>query len=99
MAKTYRNLSKQLGLSVVCCYCYFILASDSSYPQPNRSSPPTDHRTYLLQPLSSCMMCASQNSYLSIRLCLGQRVSQTGRLQGQKGAAASSLPAQLDGKK
>lgn len=45
------------------------------------------------------MMCALQNSYLSIRLCPGQRVSQTGRLQGQKGAAASPLSVQLEGKK
>lgn len=44
-------------------------------------------------------MCALQNSYLSICLCPGQRVSQTGRLQGQKGAAASPLSVQLEGKK
>lgn len=96
IVKVHWNLlSKQLGLNAVYCYCYFILLQDSSYSQPNRSSPPTDHSIFPLHTPSTSVTCASQNSYLSIHLWPGQRVSQTGRLQGQKGAAASSPSVQL----
>lgn len=96
----YRNLlSKPPGLNALYCYCYFILAQDSRYLWPNRSSPPTEHSIFLLHAPSASITCALQNSYLSIHLCPGQRVSQTGRLQGQKGTAASSPSVQLGGKK
>lgn len=62
-------------------------------------SPPTDHSIFLLHTLPASITCASQDPYLSRHLCPGHSVSQTGKLQGQKGAAASSPPVQLGERK
>lgn len=62
-------------------------------------SPPTDHSIFLLHTLPASTTCASQDPYLSRHLCPGHSVSQTGKLQGQKRAAASSLPVQLGERK
>lgn len=62
-------------------------------------SPPTDHSIFLLHTLPASTTCASQDPYLSRHLCPGHSVSQTGKLQGQKRAAASSPPVQLEERK
>lgn len=62
-------------------------------------SPPTDHSIFLLHTLPASITCASQDPYLSRHLCPGHSVSQTGKLQGQKGSAASSPPVQLGERK
>lgn len=58
-------------------------------------SPPRDHSIFPLHALPASVTCASQDPYWSRHLCPGHSVSQTGKLQGQKGAATSSPPVQL----